>query len=172
MTPGLAAIFTRILAAANIKETLDGIPLAIEHEIAFALILAIGLGRDNGSHSVVHELVDERISVIRLIDPYAARLLGQHGIALTPDLFALRTDNDLAQLAAIRAGFGIGVCQVGIARREPDFVQLVPDGFGFDLEVWVAMHEDLRLTRRIRLMFAHLATELSVASSQRSHAST
>jgi DNA-binding transcriptional LysR family regulator len=107
-------------------------------------------------------------------DPYAARLLGQHGIALTPDLFALRTDNDLAQLAAIRAGFGIGVCQVGIARREPDFVQLVPDGFGFDLEVWVAMHEDLRLTRRIRLMFAHPATELSVyvASSQRSHAST
>jgi LysR substrate binding domain len=107
-------------------------------------------------------------------DPYAARLLGQHGIALTPDLFTLRTDNDLAQLAAIRAGFGIGVCQVGIGRREPDFVQVVPDGFGFELEVWVAMHEDLRATRRMRLMFAHVAAGLSVyvASSQRSHART
>jgi DNA-binding transcriptional LysR family regulator len=107
-------------------------------------------------------------------DPYAARLLGQHGIALTPDLFTLRTDNDLAQLAAIRAGFGIGVCQVGIGRREPDFVQVVPDGFGFELEVWVAMHEDLRAARRMRLMFAHVAAGLSVyvASSQRSHART
>jgi len=105
-------------------------------------------------------------------DPYAARLLGEHGITLTPDLFTLRADNDLAQLAAIRAGFGIGVCQLGIGRRQPDFVQLVPDGFGFDLEVWVAMHEDLRATRRMRLMFAHLAVELSVyvASSQKSRA--
>ena len=31
--------------------------------------------------------------------------------------FALRADSDLAQLAAIRAGFGIGVCQVGLATR-------------------------------------------------------
>jgi DNA-binding transcriptional LysR family regulator len=102
-------------------------------------------------------------------DPYGARLLSQHGIALTADLFTLRTDNDLAQLAAM--GFGIGVCQVGIARREPDFIQVLPDAFGFDLEVWVAMHEDLRATRRMRLMFDHLAAELRVyvASSQRSH---
>jgi DNA-binding transcriptional LysR family regulator len=102
-------------------------------------------------------------------DPYGARLLSQHGIALTPDLFTLRTDNDLAQLAALRAGFGIGVCQLGIARREPNFVQVLPDAFGFDLEVWVAMHKDLRATRRMRLMFDHLAAELwvYVASSQR-----
>ena len=105
-------------------------------------------------------------------DPYAARLLGQHGMPLTSDLFTLRTDNDLAQLAAIRAGFGIGVCQVGIARREPDFVHVIPDDFGLDLEVWVAMHEDLRATRRMRLMFDHLAAELLVyvASSQRPQA--
>jgi len=32
--------------------------------------------------------------------------------------FALRTDSDLAQLAAIRAGFGIGICQVNLARRD------------------------------------------------------
>jgi DNA-binding transcriptional LysR family regulator len=33
-------------------------------------------------------------------------------------MFSLRTDSDLAQLAAIRAGFGIGICQVGLARRD------------------------------------------------------
>jgi DNA-binding transcriptional LysR family regulator len=107
-------------------------------------------------------------------DPYGARLLSPNGIALTPDLFTLRTDNDLAQLAAIRAGFGIGVCQIGIARREPDFVQVLPDAFGFELEVWVAMHEGLRATRRMRLMFDHLAAELRVyvASSRRSQKQT
>jgi hypothetical protein len=66
---------------------------------------------------------------------------------------------------------GLASAKVGIARREPDFIQVLPDAFGFDLEVWVAMHEDLRATRRMRLMFDHLAAELRVyvASSQRSH---
>jgi len=95
-------------------------------------------------------------------DPYSARRVEQLGLAWNRDQFALRTDNDLAQLAAIRAGFGIGVCQLGIARREPAFVHVVPEGFAFDLEVWVAMHEDLRASRRMRLMFDHLAGALSV----------
>lgn len=103
-------------------------------------------------------------------DPYGARLLNREGVAWTRELFALRTDNDLAALAALRAGFGIGVCQLGIARRESDLVQVLAESFGFDLEVWVAMHEDLRATRRMRLMFDHLASELEVyiATSQRS----
>jgi DNA-binding transcriptional LysR family regulator len=124
------------------------------------------------AHGFPHDLDGVRQHSLIGFDraPYSARLLDQLGIALSPDMFALRTDNDLAQLAAIRAGFGIGVCQLGIARREPDFVQLMPEGFGFELEVWVAMHEDLRTTRRMRLMFDHLAVELQVyvAFSQKS----
>ena len=57
-----------------VKETLDEIAIAIERKIAFAPILAIGLGRDDGGHSVVHELVDERIGVIRLIGNDRARV--------------------------------------------------------------------------------------------------
>ena len=34
--------------------------------------------------------------------------------------WSYRSDSNLAQLAAIRAGGGIGICQVGIAKREPD----------------------------------------------------
>ena len=37
--------------------------------------------------------------------------------ALAREGFALRADSDLAQMAALRAGFGIGVCQVGLAAR-------------------------------------------------------
>jgi DNA-binding transcriptional LysR family regulator len=74
-------------------------------------------------------------------------------LPLTREHFAFRSDSDLAQLAALRAGFGIGGCQYGIARRDPDLVPVLTEAFRFDLEVWVAMHEDLKSNRRMRLMF-------------------
>ncbi|HYD71160.1 LysR family transcriptional regulator [Azospirillum sp.] len=74
--------------------------------------------------------------------------------------FALRADSDLAQLAAIRAGFGIGVCQVALARRDPDLVRVLPDGFELKLGTWLAMHENLRSTPRCRAVFDALAQGL------------
>ncbi|HEX3699141.1 MAG TPA: LysR family transcriptional regulator [Phenylobacterium sp.] len=78
---------------------------------------------------------------------------------VTRDIFALRTDNDVAQIAAIKAGFGIGVCQHGIARRE-GLLEVLPGALGFRLEVWVCMHENLKTSRRMRLMFDHLVAGL------------
>ena len=72
----------------------------------------------------------------------------------------MRTDSDLAQLAALRAGFGIGGCQFGIARRDPDLVPVLEGQFRFEMEVWVAMHEDLKTSRRMRLMFDWLVEGL------------
>jgi DNA-binding transcriptional LysR family regulator len=79
---------------------------------------------------------------------------------LTREAFALRTDSDLAQLAAIRAGYGIGVCQVEIARRDPALVRVTPDLFSFELPLWVVMHEDLRGVARCRAVFDALADGL------------
>ena len=84
---------------------------------------------------------------------------------ITRDLFALRTDNDVAQLAALKAGFGIGVCQKQIARRE-GLVPIMPDAFGFKLDVWICMHESLRGSPRMRLMFDHLAKELGAYAAE------
>lgn len=75
--------------------------------------------------------------------------------------FSLRTDSDLAQLAAIRAGYGIGVCQCAIARRDKDLVHLLPDAFTLALDTWLVMHEDLKASRRTRMVFDHLATALA-----------
>ena len=82
------------------------------------------------------------------------------GFEVSRDLFALRTDSDLAQLAALRAGFGVCACQPAIARRDSNLVPILVDAFGFDLEVWVVMHEDLKASRRMRAMFDHLAAGL------------
>ena len=74
-------------------------------------------------------------------------------LPLRRETFAFRSDSDHAQLAALRAGFGVGACQHGIARRDPDLVPVLTHAFRFDLEVWVAMHEDLKAIKRMRLMF-------------------
>jgi hypothetical protein len=39
------------------------------------------------------------------------------GLPTAPRAYALRSDSDLAQLAAVRAGLGIGICQVPLATR-------------------------------------------------------
>jgi DNA-binding transcriptional LysR family regulator len=76
------------------------------------------------------------------------------------NMFALRTDNQLAHLAAIRAGFGVGVCQLGLAKRDPRLVRVLRDQFEARLDVWLAMHEDLKETRRCRVVFDALAEGL------------
>jgi len=76
------------------------------------------------------------------------------------NVFALRTDNQLAHLAAIRAGFGVGVCQVGLAKRDPNLVRVLRDQFKASLDTWLAMHEDLKETRRCRVVFDALAEGL------------
>ncbi len=84
---------------------------------------------------------------------------------VTRDIFALRTDNDVAQLAALKAGFGIGVCQKRVGRRN-GLVPIMHDKFGFKLDTWVVMHETLRGNVRMRLMFDHLARELAAYAAE------
>lgn len=92
----------------------------------------------------------------------ALRALAQRYPSLGRDAFALRVDSDVAQLAAIRAGFGIGFCQTGIAAAQPELVRVLPDGFTLELETWVVMHEDLRGSTRCRVVFDALVEEMSL----------
>lgn len=89
------------------------------------------------------------------------RGLQESGIPLDREMFSLRADSDLAQLAAIRAGCGIGVCQIGLARRDAQLVRVIPDRFEIELETWIAMHEDLRSSPRCRIAFDALATGMA-----------
>jgi DNA-binding transcriptional LysR family regulator len=82
------------------------------------------------------------------------------GIPVRRGGFALRTDSDAAQVSAIRAGVGIGVCQVPLAARPPRLVRVVPE-VRFELPAWVVTHEDLRASRRVAVVFDHLAGALA-----------
>jgi len=89
------------------------------------------------------------------------RFLERKGVTLTREIFRFRSDNDLAQLAALRAGFGIGMSQLGIAKRDKNLVAVLHSELIIQMEVWLVMHNDLRGVRRIRLLFDHLALRLS-----------
>jgi DNA-binding transcriptional LysR family regulator len=95
-------------------------------------------------------------------DDSAARLLGAGSLPVSNQMFALRTDDVHAQLAAVRAGFGIGVCHVAVALRDPDLVRILPAQVAFKLEMWLAMHEDLKNSRRVRLLYSHLSSSLKM----------
>lgn len=94
-------------------------------------------------------------------DTLASRREAVAGLGLTRDSFAFRCDSDLGQLAALRAGLGIGVCQAPLAARDPDLLPVLAEALCWPLEVWVATHEDLKGSRRVRALFDHLADGLA-----------
>lgn len=81
--------------------------------------------------------------------------------ALDPCFYALRSDSDLVHLASIRAGIGIGICQVRLASRDPSLVRVLPDLLSIPLETWLAMHENLRANPACAAAFAALAERLA-----------
>lgn len=99
-------------------------------------------------------------------DTQALRGVRFGGRAPLREDFALRCDSDVAQLMAVKAGFGIGACQAGLAAADPDLVPVLPGASGLSYEMWLAMHEDLRATQRVRLLFDHLAEGLAAYVSQ------
>ena len=72
----------------------------------------------------------------------------------------MRTDSDLAQLALLRSGAGIGVCQTAIARRDAAIMRVLRKQVSLSLETWITMHADLRNSPRCKVTFEALAEGL------------
>lgn len=101
-----------------------------------------------------HRLIgfDRQLAYIRAILKDKPRLADIH--------FSMRTDSNLAQMAMIRAGGGIGMCQNTLARRDPDLVPVLPDAIELSLETYVVMHENLKTAARCRVTFDALVAGL------------
>lgn len=112
----------------------------------------------NGRPQRLAELADH--TLIGFDSPRRLAQMPGVDLPLTRDMFAFRSDSDLAQLAAIRAGFGIGVCQTPLGRRY-GLERVLPEHTVYRLGVWIVMHEDLKASRRMRAMFDHLVDGLS-----------
>ncbi len=84
----------------------------------------------------------------------------KHYPQLNRERFTVRTDSDVAQLNLIRAGAGIGMCQVQLADFSVPLARLMPDFFAFHLDTWLVMHEDLRHSKVCKTVFDILAEGL------------
>ena len=88
------------------------------------------------------------------------QFLRERGLDCTAQRTPVRTDDHLAQLAALRAGLGIGVCSSQLARRH-GLVRVLPEQVDFTVDVWTAMHQDMRRVQRIALVFDALGESLT-----------
>ncbi|WP_457320554.1 LysR family transcriptional regulator [Roseateles sp. P5_E11] len=114
----------------------------------------------HGRPTALAELQDHTLIGFDTVTPFiraGSKRLG----GISRDSFALRSDSDLAQLALVRAGAGIGMCQVALARRAPVLERVLADQFAWPLETWVAMHEDLRQNTPCRVVFEALVDGLT-----------
>ena len=120
-----------------------------------------------GKPATLDELRDHSVIGFERESPFT-RALRQQFPALDRFEFALRTESNLAQLAALRGGFGIGGCQTAIARRQGCLVRVLEREVEIPLPVWVVMHENLRAIARYRAVFDALVAGLSAYVQQRS----
>ena len=75
---------------------------------------------------------------------------------------SLRSDSDVAQLALVRNGAGIGFCQLPLAAAaRPPLVRVLPEHFAFRLDTWITMHEGLRHNPSTKATFDALVVGLT-----------
>ena len=90
-----------------------------------------------------------------LIDGFKAA-----GFEIDRRFFGFRCDNPVVGLAAVRAGLGIGLVMLPLARRLPELVPVLPELPLPVLPVWLTAHRELRASRRLRVVFDFLAAGL------------
>ena len=109
------------------------------------------------------ESLEQLVAAHQLIgydrDPLLLRAMTALGVKVERTDFGFRSDNDLAQLAALRAGFGVGLCHTALAARQPSLCRVLPQ-IASPLEIWLVVHASMRSMARVRVAFDALATEL------------
>jgi len=85
------------------------------------------------------------------------------GFALQREDFALRTDDLMAYLAAVRAGLGIGFVADYVARTDDTLVPVLPRLKIPAIPLWLAVHREIRTSQRIRAVFDFLGDAVPIA---------
>jgi DNA-binding transcriptional LysR family regulator len=82
------------------------------------------------------------------------------GIPVTREHFAFRTDDLIVVWEAVRAGLGIGFVSEHQIRTDPAVIPLLPKLKIQPLPVWLAVHKEVRTSKRIRAVYDYLADAL------------
>lgn len=82
------------------------------------------------------------------------------GYPLTREHFAFRSDDFLACWQALRSGVGIGFVADYLARTDTNIVRLLPSLKITPVPMWLAVHREIRTSKRIRAVYDFLGTEI------------
>ncbi len=81
----------------------------------------------------------------------------QMGMNVDRSFFAFRSDDQVVCWQMVKAGMGIGFGQRVIGDADPELVPLFSEMDIGSIPVWLAAHQELRMSPRVRLCFDHLA---------------
>ncbi len=86
------------------------------------------------------------------------------GHPIERERFAFRCDDFIAQWQAVRAGLGIGFVASYLLRTDPEVVRLLEGSLAIPpLPMWLAVHREIRTSKRIRAVYDFLAEALPQA---------
>lgn len=114
----------------------------------------------HGTPEALADLEEHRLIGFDRLTDYIRSVAKTLSFPVDKNNFCFRTDSNVAQLALIRAGVGIGICQVELAKQDDNLVRLLADDFCFEMDTWVTMHEDLRKSPACKAIFDQLVIGL------------
>ncbi len=137
---------------AMVGRRLSGIAVAVYGAAAY--LARHGRPEAPGDLAAGHALVAGDASLAHL---GAARWLRRHAPEAA---VALRCNSWMSQLAAVRAGIGLGALPCFLADPDPELVRVLPPQEEMASELWLLTHPDLRHTARVRAFMDLLADSL------------
>jgi DNA-binding transcriptional LysR family regulator len=87
--------------------------------------------------------------------------LNAWGISVTERNFPILCENYLVMWEMVKEGLGIGVIDGNLGDAEPLVRRVLPDFQPLMFPIWLVAHREVNTSRRIRLVFDLLATELA-----------
>ena len=82
------------------------------------------------------------------------------GLGVTKANFPILTENYLVMWELVRQGAGVGILDAFIGDADPTVARILPDLPPLVFPIWLVAHRELTTSRRIRMVYDFLATEL------------
>ena len=113
----------------------------------------------NGSPASLAELAEADLVAFEPAEVFVEHL-ARIGLPLRLDRFRIVSENAVVLWEIVRRGLGVCVMLQEIAERTPGIVRLFPALPGIPVPIWLVSHNELRTSRRVRIVFDILAEEL------------
>ncbi len=116
-------------------------------------------GRPRGPREVADHAFIGTPHPDRLITP-----LHNQGIPVRPENFVITSDSGVVVWELVKAGYGISMLPEALCEPEPGVEKVLPSLPSLEFPIWLVAHRELQTSKRIRIVFDHLARELGEAA--------